>query len=212
MRPFQPLCLIMLLVGTALIARADVVPDPDIIFDDDSLSNPIGVGSTFTPSVDGGGIFLFFNPNSTPITQVEFDVTLTSALTPGFGVSSFDGINCGGADFFSTCTITVPGAAPTEVIVEFFGQDSTHHGIPTLLPGCSSDPDGPGCSTVGHFAINLNNNDNPAGDVGGWETTTPFDTSVVVDAVPEPSTAILLVIGCALIFGSARRRFHLKHQ
>jgi hypothetical protein len=211
-----------LFAGFCCVGRADLQPaaDPEIAIDAGSFSSPITVGSTCTPSADGGGICDFFNDTGSTITLLEFEDSVNvPGLPAGSGLGAYPippaspVFTCDPTDVFADCLISfqTPTVTTTdEVFVYFFGGP----GIPPLPADCLSDPDSPDCSTVGHFAVNLNDNNALTGDVGSWNTVDAGAFQVVsintpdgaFTGVPEPSMTWVLGAGCGLIFAARRRR------
>jgi hypothetical protein len=217
--------------GFSIVAYANLQPatDPQISIDAGNFSSPITLGSTCTPSTDGGGICDFFNDTGSTITLLEFE---DSVNVPGLLAGS--GMNPSGESFypvppaspvftcdpttvFTNCLIsfvTPPVTTTDEVFVYFFGTDATHPGIPPLPADCLSNPDSPDCETTGHFAVNLNDGNVLTGDVGTWNTVdagtfntvTINTTNGAFTGVPEPSMAWILAVGCGLIFAARRVR------
>jgi hypothetical protein len=191
------------------VTQAGVITDPAMALDADSLSSPLTPGINIIPDINGGGIFGFYNPNPSPILELEFQTRIAAGLNPTDVSSAF---SCQQSNpFFLGCSI---GYIPATgmLIIDFSGEGGAQQGIPTLLPGCASTPDGPGCDTVGHFGITLNYGFSFDGDSGGWSPSvnpelfpsTPVLAPQVIngptinDATPEPSSLILF--GAALLF------------
>ncbi|HLI85455.1 MAG TPA: hypothetical protein VKV17_16185 [Bryobacteraceae bacterium] len=212
-----------LLGGFWFVAHADVQPaDPQIAIDAGSLSSAFTYSSTCSASpTDGGGFCDFFNPYGSTITQLEFVVQVD---VPGLTQSGFSWGNpaqyptsspvftCESPDVFTTCLIAYN---PGELQIFFYGTDAAHPGILPLPPGCSSNPDAPGCTTTGHFAVDLNDGNAKTGDIGTWNTVdaSPFSVQFIdtvngpipdPSPVPEPSMAFMLAAGCLLIFAASR--------
>jgi hypothetical protein len=225
---FTSLALIpALFAGFCFVARADLQPasDPEIAIDAHGYSSPISLGSTCPVQSGGGGICDFFNDFSSTIIKLEFEVTVTTNLPTGFnqgsGTVSYPPppatptFTCDGDDVFTSCLLSLNPVSGTtkDLFIYFFGTDATHPGIPPLPADCLSHPDSPDCDTVGHFEVDLNNNDSPTGNVGGWNTVDAktFDTKAIVTTkglitTPEPSMMWLLAAGCLLIFAARRLR------
>jgi hypothetical protein len=190
----------------------------------DSLSNAIFQGANFVPSGGGGGVFGFYNSSTNNITELLFEVMIQPNLAQTLVQASF-GCDSGNMNpFFYFCSVQyVPSTgllgigfwgtnpAPTPGTANPLDEAGLHVGIPPLLSGCAGNPDGAGCTDVGHFAITLNDNFALAGSGGGWNNTnspglfTPNGPTFVVSqistvygatpedlGVPEPATFALM--------------------
>jgi hypothetical protein len=195
-----------LFAGYTLVAYADLQPtDPEIAIDADSRSSPISLGSTCTPTADGGGLCDFFNDTGSTITLLEFEDSVNvPGLPAGSGVGQYlpspdpnPTFTCDPTTVFATCVIlyqTPPVTTTDEVTILFSG--------------------GPGIAPGEHFEVDLNNNDSLTGNTGGWNTvdagtfqTVEINTTNgLYTGVPEPSMMWLLAGGCALIFAFRRVR------
>jgi hypothetical protein len=204
---------------------AGTLSDPSMGVKVGSLSEPFLAGGSIMP-VNGGGVFGYYNPFSTFITSLEFDVTIKTGLSPIDVSKAFvcnDAKTPGGNanPFFLNCGVAY-NLDSGLLLISFFGVNPPsesgaggQEGIPPLLPGCGHTPDGPGCTVVGHFLITLNDNFSIQGDPsGGWSVARSpdlFTTDPVIriDGVPEPSSGVLLFGGLAglsfLAWKSARR-------
>jgi hypothetical protein len=203
---YRLLLVLALIAGGSSVARADLQPpDPFIGIDDPQTGTPITVGTMFTP-INGGGIFDFYNPETSTLTELEFLVDVEEVFYPapptplpmGFGTGSYGPFSCASPGIFATCLIqyeTPPVSTTYTVIIDFFDPNN----IPT--------PADPGIPPGGDFAVDLNNNNAPNPPMGGWtDVTSPFDTTYIATAVPEPSMTLLLAAGCALLFALRRDR------
>jgi hypothetical protein len=208
-----------LLAGISFLAHADLepAPDPEIAIDAGGFSSPITLGSTCTPSADGGGICDFFNNTGSTINLLEFEDSVCVGAAPGTclptlpagsGIGAYlpppasPTFTCDPTDVFAQCVIlyqTPPVTTTDEVTILFSG--------------------GSGIAPGEHFYLNLNNNNVLTGDVGGWNTidagtfmTEEINTTNgLYTGVPEPSMMWLLAGGCGLIFAARRvRSLNLK--
>ena len=217
----------ILIVGLAAaigtFGFAGTIPDPTMGVQGGSLSDPISIGSTLIPSGGGGGEFGFYNPFPNFITALTFDVLIKPNLdvTLGFGPATL--FTCNDASnptlanpFFLNCGVTYDNGSGL-LAISFFGvnpnddNDSTDNeqgeqeGIPPLLPGCADNPDGAGCTDVGHFIITLDNNFGVGSDNGGWSvanssalfSTDPTPGVADITTTPETSSAAFLLAGLA---------------
>jgi hypothetical protein len=198
-----------LLTGLSFVARADLQPasDPEIAIDAAGFSSPISLGSICPISADGGGICDFFNDTGSTINLLEFEDSVggpeVAGLPPGSGIGAYlpppatPIFTCDPTTVFAQCVIlfqTPPVTTTDEVTILFSG--------------------GPGIAPGGHFAVNLNNNNSPTGDTGGWNAvdagtfhTVEINTNNgLFTGVPEPSMKWLLAAGCLLMFGARRFR------
>ena len=151
-----------LLASVSFVARADLQPtDPEIAVDAGSFSTPISLGSTCTPSADGGGICDFENDTGSTITLLEFEDSVNvPGLPAGSGQSQYPPapapnptFTCDPTNVFFECVIlfqTPPVTTTDEVTILFSGA-------PGIAPG-------------EHFEVNLNDNNSLTGDTGGWNT------------------------------------------
>jgi hypothetical protein len=193
-----------LFAGFSFVAHADLQPatDPEIAIDAGTFSSPISLGSTCTPSADGGGICDFFNDTGSTINLLEFEDSVNvPGLPAGSGIGAYlpppasPTFTCDPTNVFAECVIlyqTPPVTTTDEVTILFSG--------------------GPGIAPGEHFELNLNNNNVLTGDTGGWNTVDAgtFQTAEInttnglYTGVPEPSMMWVLAGGCALIFAARR--------
>ena len=187
--------------------RASVINDPQMGMEDAGLSTAFTPSTIITPT-NGGGTFEYYNPTGQTITKIDFFVQLTAGITPSSTVTS--AFQCNNATtpvtapnpYFEFCSVSY---FPSNglLVISFSGIGGVDQGIPPLLPGCDSTPDGPPpvCTTQGHFAITLNYNFDRNGgtidvngDQGGWYNIfgDASPTIGVLDFqtsdIPEPAT------------------------
>jgi hypothetical protein len=221
-----------LVVAAAGVARANGIIDPVMRVLDDDFSNAILQGTTFFPNGTGGGVFGFFNPTNTNITELAFQATILPGLDQST-ISSAFACNQGNFNpFFQFCSVSyLPSTGVLQIA--FWGTNPVtnpaglQQGVPTLPSGCLATPDAVGCTTQGHFAISLADTfDIHAADQGGgWDfaknpllfdvngptfNTTEIGTvfgAVPTSLVPEPVPVGIVGGGLAmLVWFSARRR------
>jgi hypothetical protein len=197
-------------------ARASLITDPDIGIEDGAFSDPIRVGTTFTP-INGGGVFGFFNPSETFfIVKLAFQVPIAGGLSQQLIDANF---RCESDPFFLGCFFLYSPTAGT-LDIEFSGTGlEGRQGIPPLPPGCAVDPHAPGCGELGHFGITLNDRFALTGASGGWSQARnpvffpfgdPTFTTTEVQFAPEPSSALLAAGALLAILGV--RRFRRRSQ
>jgi hypothetical protein len=190
-----------LLAGFSIVAHADLqpAPDPEIAIDAGRFSSPIALTSTCPVNSTGGGICDFFNNFTHTITLLAFEASVSvPGLMTGEDELSYGPFTCDPTTVFETCLITFVTGSPTDTLfISFLGTNATD---PGLAPG-------------EHFEVNLNNNNSPPPDIGGWGTvdaktfgTFAIDTTAGPVVIPEPSMMWLLAAGCLLIFAARRLR------
>jgi hypothetical protein len=204
-----------------------IIHDPAMGVERGDFSTAIFQGANFVPSGGGGGIFGFYNASTNNITELLFEADIQPNLDYTLIQQSF---TCDGGNnnpFFYFCSVQyVPSTgllgigfwgtnpAPVPGTANPPDEAGLHDGIPPLLAGCLSDPEGVGCTDVGHFAITLNDNFALSGSNGGWNNTNSpglftsngvtfvvAQLSTVYGATPEvlPEPATLATMGGALI-------------
>jgi hypothetical protein len=189
-----------LFAGFSYVAYADLQPatDPQISIDAGGFSSPISLTSTCPVNSTGGGICDFFNNFTHTITLLAFEASVSvPGLMTGENTLSYGPFTCDPTNVFTTCLITFVTGSPTDTLfISFLGTDASD---PGLAPG-------------EHFEVDLNNNNSPPPDIGGWGTvdaktfgTFAIDTTAG-PVVPEPSMTWLVAAGCLLIFAARRRR------
>jgi PEP-CTERM motif len=216
--------LLAAIAGLSFMARADVVgSDPWWTVDDAPPGMPISIGSPCPINGTGGGTCDYVNNTGMTIDLLSFVVKLKddpsttippdvltlknlslSSSNPTPGLLLGDGVlpvppdspifHCSATSFFTTCEI--------EYLYHF--NSTTTDTMLLILSG------GSGIAPNVDFTVNLNDNNNNSG-VGGWGTDAsgnPTTTQIgfAPASVPEPSFSLLLGVGCALVFGFARRR------
>jgi len=214
------------------MARANGIIDPVMRVLDDDFSNAILQGTTFFPNGTGGGVFGFFNPTNTNITEIAFQATILPGLDQST-ISSAFACNQGNFNpFFQFCSVSYLPSTGT-LQIAFWGTNPVtnpsglQQGVPTLPSGCLLTPDAVGCTTQGHFAISLADtfDINASDQSGGWSSTknpllfavnqptfvtTEIGTvfgAVPTTLTPEPATVGIAGGGLALlVWLSARRR------
>jgi uncharacterized protein (TIGR03382 family) len=223
-------------------AWASTIPDPSAQIDAGSQSNPFSGLGSFNPTGDNGsGIIALYNDTGGLLTSISMHTDIDPGLTyttvnaTTIALDNID-FSCNDANsgnpFFLNCGVTysyVPGNTFGVLTISFFGVNpyvpptsasgldlrGAHEGIPTLLPGCASTPDGPGCTDVGHFAFNF-----LSLQTNGW--TDPSTESAVFlndtfptfappsytdTASPEPGTSTLLAAGLLSLAWLTRRNY-----
>jgi hypothetical protein len=201
----RSLPLLAILVLAPALARGD-----DFSFGDSGgCSDPPITSQIFTlpPTNGNGGMCLDFgNHSGTPFTSLKFTTSIPDA---DIANPSTNPRLCSGGPFFTTCDFVVDTLDDT-ITVEFFGLDSSHHGIPVIPPGIDRNPN--------NFEINLNN---PVCDpltgictqptstnngTGDWVTNGTADVFTgAANGVPEATTLALLLGGIGALL--ARSRF-----
>jgi hypothetical protein len=226
----QPLLTVSIAALVGCLGWAGTLSDPSMGVKVGSLSDPFLEGGSMVPT-NGGGVFGYYNPFSTFITSLEFDVTIKTGLNPVDVSKAFvcNDANTPGRNsnpFFLNCGVAYNQDSGL-LVIGFFGvnppddeppgdsEAGEQEGIPPLLPGCALTPDGPGCTGVGHFLITLNDNFAIRGiPSGGWSVANSpdlfaTDPVIRIAGVPEPSSGALLFAGLAglsfLAWKSARR-------
>jgi hypothetical protein len=210
-------------------AWAGTIRDPAAQIDAGSGSSSFSNLGYFSPTGDNGtGIIALYNDTGGLLTSITLGTGINIGLSTATINSDF---TCNDANsgnpFFLDCGITYDSGTG-ELTISFFGVNpyvpptsasgldlrGLHEGIPPLLPGCTSTPDGTGCTDVGHFAFNflsLQTNGwtdpNNAGlFVGGVPPT--FDPPVYTDTpLPEPGTCTLLAAGLLSLALLSRRNY-----
>jgi hypothetical protein len=214
----QPILTVSMAVLVGGFCWAGTLSDPSMGVKVGSLSDPFLEGRLIVP-VDGGGVFGFYNPFSTFLTSLKFDLTIKTGLNP---VDVSEAFVCNDANtpggnanpFFLNCGVAYNPDSGF-LVIRFFGvnppdQDPPDHteageqeGIPPLIPGCGPTPDGPGCNVVGHFIITLNDDFAIQGPPsGGWSVAKSpdlfaADPVIRIGGVPEPSSGAQLLAGLA---------------
>jgi len=206
------------------IAQANgIITDPRMSILEDQFSDPLTSTTVIVPDANGGGIFGFYNPTGVRITELTLTATIATGLDPttislAFACNGPNDLGGFANPFFLHCGFNYVGATGV-LTVAFWGtnplseadqfQLGNHEGIPPLLPGCLPTPDAPGCTPLGHFAIDLN--DTISVDSGGWSNaanpllfnpgqpvfgvagfSNTFGFVPNEFAVPEPTTTLLV--------------------
>jgi hypothetical protein len=215
-------------------ARANAIIDPAMKVLEDDFSSALLQGTTFFPNGNGGGIFGFFNSTGHTITELTFEAIIAPNISQT-DISAAFVCNQGNFNpFFEFCSVNYVGATG-QLTIAFWGTNpltgtegtsnlaGQQKGVPALLPGCDANPDGSGCTGVGHFAISLNNSFSLNDVDGGWSfaenpalfnpggptfTATEIQTTFGAfpgDTVPEPALFGVVAISLAG-FGWIRTR------
>lgn len=220
---------VVLSLAGAVRARANgIIHDPAMGVERGDFSTAIFQGVNFSPSLNGGGVFGFYNASAQNITEMMFEVNIAQNLDPTLVAQSFA---CNGGNsnpYFFYCSVQyVPSTGllgiafwgtnlpPTPGTATPQDEVGLYDGIPPLLSGCFSTPDAVGCNDVGHFAITLNDNFALTGTNGGWNNTSSpglfngtvnfaaSSISTVYGATPQdlnaPEPATFAIMGAVLI-------------
>jgi len=213
-------------------AWAGTIGDPAAWIDPGGGSSPFYGTGSFSPCGDLDpitlqctGIVALYNATGFLLTSISLSTTINTDLSQTTVDNDF---NCGDAvsGFFKSCSISYD-ADSGELVIAFFGVNPVHQaapgdlvgldeGIPPLLPGCVSDPDGTGCADVGHFSFNFLDVDQTTGS-NGWtsDNTTLFpggntptlDATSTDTATPEPGASTLLAVGLLSLAWLYRRNY-----
>jgi len=229
-----------MLAWLAASAWAGTIGDPAAWIDPGGGSNPFYGTGSFSPCGDIDpitlqctGIVHLYNATGFLLTSISLSTTINTDLSAASVSGSsivLDGypFECGDGTpkFFLNCNISyAPDSG--DLVISFFGVYPVHQaapgdlkgldeGIPPLLPGCVSTPDGAGCDDVGHFSFNFLDFDLPAGS-NGWtsDNTTLFpggvtptlDATSTDTATPEPGASTLLAAGLLSLAWLYRRNY-----
>jgi hypothetical protein len=173
-------------------------------------SDPPGIFSqvfSFSADTAGGSCAAFGNHSGTSFNSLAITTALPDDLS---------NLYCSGGNFFEFCSFTVD--VPNDLLtIKLFGTNDSHPGIASI-PTCSLDIE---CGPTDNFSINLNDLVcDPAGRCtqstsdtgsGGWLTggsPDAFTAAANGAAVPEPASAVFLIVGLGAVL--ARRRL-AKH-